>query len=66
MRCPPCIKSSLLVYLQTLLGAVAPLAVLTAEWLLSVGLVAPRQDVALKIALGRGDVDALGAVPALA
>lgn len=53
-------------YLQTLLGAVAPVAVLTAEWLLSVGLVAPGQNVTLEIALCRGDVDALRAVPALA
>ena len=53
-------------YLQTLLCAVAPVAVLTAEWLLSVGLVAPGQNVTLEIALRRGDVDALRAVPALA
>ena len=52
--------------LQTLLGAVAPVAVLTAEWFLRVGLVAAGEDVALEVALGRGDVDALGAVPALA
>ena len=52
--------------MQALLGAVAPVAVLAAKWLLCVGFVTPGQDVTLEIALGRGDVDALGTVPALA
>lgn len=52
--------------LQALLGAVAAVAVLTTKRLLSVSLVSAGEDVGFEVALGGGDVDTLGAVPAFA
>ena len=53
------------VNLQALLGAVAAVAVLTTKWLLSVSLVSAG-ELGFEVALGGGDVDTLGAVPAFA
>ena len=53
-------------HLETLFGAVAPLAVLTAEGFLGVRFVTAGEDVGLEVPLGGGDVDTGGAVPALA